>query len=439
MRVRLGLHFRITVHQRLHVRCPAGAHGRAVLLPEVLRVQRLRRGSATHADRVRSVDASQRLLQSSRTDRQQHVSDLRALMSARLHAAVNDAPDRKRSNRASRYGERMKELGIVVLLVLGGCSGGNSGPIAIADLKDAYVKAECTYAIRCGAVVDDDATCVALASQVFTAFAGKLGFDNMVAAVSAGKVTYDATAAGECVDAIQSTPCDVTALAARIPPTACVQTFTGSGAVGAACVIDEECASNNCQGHLPGVCTMGTCAASAAALGQSCANIGCTPPNYCDGTTCQALAAKGAQCSLPPSQDNPCGDELSCVAGICDSLPAEGSACTSSCAEIGDVCSATTMTCVKMGQVGAQCATQGDCAEDLLCDASSMKCVTLPTLGQPCGPYGCSAGLACTIGSDGICIALAANGATCDSSSSCQSYYCDIPTSGLCAPEPTCD
>ena len=76
-------------------------------------------------------------------------------------------------------------------------------PIAIDDFATAYNNAFCDKDVRCGAY-GDTSTCL---SGVFAHPDDETNVVD-VAIVAAGKATYDPNAAGNCIAAIEASPCD---------------------------------------------------------------------------------------------------------------------------------------------------------------------------------------------------------------------------------------
>jgi hypothetical protein len=143
----------------------------------------------------------------------------------------------------------------------------------------------------------------------------------------------------------------------------------GKLAAGAACVDDEQCASEFCK---KGDNACGACAALVAIGGV------CSPTEQC---------VKGADC-----RDGKCVAEIrNAAGGSCDASKSEY--CQS-----GLFCDFTTKTCKAPGAVGAACSSSAPCQRDLSCDATSKTCVkaTLAAEGQACsGTVRCQSGLVC--------------------------------------------
>ena len=72
----------------------------------------------------------------------------------------------------------------------------------------------------------------------------------------------------------------------------------------------------------------------------------CNPPSVCGGTTCGDRLPKDAACVDVGGLFNPCATGLKCTKSKCTPLPAEGEACTGTCAT-GLTCDFTAGKCIK--------------------------------------------------------------------------------------------
>lgn len=332
----------------------------------------------------------------------------------------------------------MRRLALLVLLAAA-CSGddGGGGPIAIDDLEGALVNTYCNLYVRCG-LVDDIATCHTLDLDVEAD-------PDLIAAVKAGKVIYHADQASACLAALGA-GCDRATFSENDSPLACDETFEGTVAAGGQCAINEECISRNCDtSACTEACCQGTCVGDTPPVrprvGEACttaATLRCVD-SYCDTGTglCTAYKANGEACE----------GGSQCVSGfcngtaICAELPATGQPCDlttgeSVCAEIGDTCSATSMTCVPLGLGGDPCTEARDCSPIYQCGASGT-CELRPTLGDECGtqafPSSCIDHSYCDQ-TTMQCTAPRPDGSTCQSDSECQSDSCDFATSTCTTP-----
>jgi len=342
-------------------------------------------------------------------------------------------------------------LARVAAMVIGlvGCDGeSQSTPVAIGDFETAYLQAYCAKQVRCG-VWEDEQTCLEV----------DFGHDHSsytfiragTAAVAAGKATYDANAAGDCVAAFASSGCDY---ASDHDAAACAKALVGLAAVGDPCANDEECASGSCsiEYQASNPCPAGICVAPPT-IGSSCSTgTYCGPSAYCDGTACRARGQDGDHCDSGYGQ---CADDYACVPaagftgpGTCRPEVADGEACVPGggsaypipCVEIGDFCSSDSKTCIRFRRLGDSCSQN-----DIGCSSRSnspmicgpqQKCILLPATGQPC-TTSCSDASYCA--PSGTCSPYAKNGASCSSSNDCESYYCDISSGrGICTAIPGC-
>ncbi|MGE5185109.1 MAG: hypothetical protein ACM31C_23735 [Acidobacteriota bacterium] len=333
---------------------------------------------------------------------------------------------------------------LVACVIAAGCGSDSSGggPIPIESLQASYNAYDCNELVRCG-LVSDVLTCGRLRLDV-----GSGVTPDLVAAVQAGTVIYDAAAAETCLAAITAS-CDRSVAftnTSRSAPAACDQMFTGTVAAGGVCAFDDECVSRYCSmascsttGQPLGTCVGSTAPTPRPALGEACTSNPSCIASYCDPTTvlCVALLPAGASCS----SNDACQLGLACKNATCTPLAPTGGACVSDndCRDVGDYCSAT-QTCTAFGVAGATCASDSDCSIYYRCDATSGTCVLRPELGQPCGPQplDCIDRSYCD-GTTGTCTALEADGLMCASSTQCQSNYCDFTTGvAQCGERPIC-
>jgi hypothetical protein len=262
---------------------------------------------------------------------------------------------------------------------------GSVAPVPIDDLVDATVAAACGALARCG-LLSDPQLCSALLEPV------PVGFDSLpasIAAVKAGKATYDAVRARQFVQAVAAAPCET--LAPVIPPT-CHGVFAGTAPDGSPCVAEAEClAGSFCLRPTAGSACAGTCTHdstrckfdSDCAAGQACE----LAPNA------TPMGAGNCVTPVPPGVANqPCGTGRTCAAGL---------ACVLADDQQSEICLPRVAS-------GESCEVSGQCPGlySSVCDPNSHKCVDLPRSG-PC------------LGAQQICNALTS--------------YCDRT-----APVPTC-
>ncbi len=294
--------------------------------------------------------------------------------------------------------------------VAAGCSGspaaltdgganhaGPSGAQACNDSATAY----CTQLSKCSAIAiasdyGDMATCVTRRVQSCT---------NGLAAPGTG--TTPATIEG-CVAAYATWSC--ADFSNGVPPAAC-KPQVGTGAIGASCAFDAQCASAFCQIPRGGEC--GVCAA-VPAPGASCADLAHCPSGlFCTkySQVCTLHATGGAACD----DDTTCGYGFRCVGA--DATTNTPGTCMAAVAVDGGACDRT-------GATGPGC----DSTLDLYCTKSDT-CAPYESApsGQPCkfvddaGTYTyCTGGASClvtpTTAQTGTCTGPAADGQPCDTS-----------------------
>jgi hypothetical protein len=328
---------------------------------------------------------------------------------------------------------RRSVLAVVVLAMTGaaGCSGG--GGIAVGDYLDRLVEAHCQYDVRCG-LFTDLASC--------EAFFTLRDDPSLAAAIDAGKSSYDADKAEQCVNQIANADCDRTTKEGRETPAVCSEVVTGTVQTGDACASSSECVSGACATPTCGMaCCLGTCVAAnaPAKLGEPCATRTCEVGLACDNAKmCVELLAAGAPCT----SGDQCAYGLGCAGspGTCKALPKVGEPCPDNvCTAFGATCSAG--TCIADGLPGAPCTVGTDCSPFYTCDATAHQCAAYPTLGMPCNTA-CSDDSWCNIPSgsgSGTCDAPQADGAACSYDVECTTHFCDSSAgAGRCAEPAVC-
>ncbi|MCE9571530.1 MAG: hypothetical protein K8W52_00090 [Deltaproteobacteria bacterium] len=304
------------------------------------------------------------------------------------------------------------------------CGGGSSVPVT--DLDTSLTDAYCQYLVRCG-VVESTARC----KQEL----GTGGFDTAAieGGVGAGKITYDADAAGDCVDAYANLSCNPGDKGNRVTPQACTDAIKGTVADGGACAISAECVSQSC--NVPAcdqACCPGTCNPTIAevAIGGSCASAPCVDGSYCATATkvCTALVASGGTCAA----SRECAFGTTCIDTKCQKPAGKGEACIvttdgGTCGTTGVFCNQTTMKCEGYLFSGATCDPAADaCAGYLICDETTMKCGDYPSVGEAC-TFSCKTGAFCDTATS-MCVATKADGTTCQFDDECTSNNCDTTT-----------
>ena len=204
----------------------------------------------------------------------------------------------------------------------GDSGGGDSqvpvfGEVVITDVPVAFALATCSYAYRCctdpeinlpyvssDAPVTTEAECDtanAASAQMYT-------LPRLLAGLAAGRMIFDAAAAGRCANEIANLPCG--GPAANVART-CEPFIIPLVAAGSGCILNEECVSGNCDqrgvtnANDDGVCstppTAGMPCSSVCAAGLSCELGG-------SGNACAPVAAPGEACT----------DGTACDTGACD-------------------------------------------------------------------------------------------------------------------------
>jgi hypothetical protein len=317
--------------------------------------------------------------------------------------------------------------------------------ISVEGVQAAFIDANCTHDVACG-LFPDSATC-------HVAYLGiDFGVDSsQIAAVKAGKVKYDASAARTCFNAIADAPCDQTAEAHRVLPPACAQVLAGTVGSGGNCVMDAECKSQSCNIPICVVtCCSGACVGDAplvpAPVGSACGGSAgpCVSDAFCDFTgtmTCTALYGSGMACQ----NDSECAFGLACAgssAPVCKTLPIVGEPCPDGrCRDDGTTCSSTTQTCVKVGLLGAACTTNTDCSHFYTC-GSAGACQATPIGGSCTSDNGCfesASYCALPTAGSGTCAVPQANGDPCTNDRDCESDHCeDTLQPPVCTDPPMC-
>jgi hypothetical protein len=335
----------------------------------------------------------------------------------------------------------MRKVLVVALAI--GCGGGHGGGLSLGDLPNAFLDALCQHEVNCGEFPDLD-TCRRGNNAIH------INTDPSVpAAVSAGKVIYNAGKARECVDAIASMTCDTTDGDERtFFPIPCFETSAGTLHAGDTCALGIECISGTCDvPSCPDACCMGTCTGDTPPafnlpIGAMCSSqlisSECEAAAFCDSTThmCTALKPDGATCN----NGNECDFGLGCAGSpkICKALPTLGEACPDNqCRDEGTVCLGT---CVKVGLAGDPCAADAACSTFYRCDTAMGKCAEGPGLGDPCTFSGeCWDHAFCDVPNGqtmGTCAPAEADGQPCNNNSDCASDNCNASnvceTKGVC-------
>jgi hypothetical protein len=246
----------------------------------------------------------------------------------------------------------------LLVLAAGSCGGASKPPgpgVGVPAVPDGtepiesfeadLIAAGCGWSHRCHGVASVDG-CVA----------GTIGLmsPSIVQDVQAGVVSYDPHLGYRCIQLTLNEPC--------LGPgdlEACVNAFTGTLAAGADCTMNLECASGSCvHSSCGGDCCPGTCADGTFTrdlpVGAACSSGICAEGEFCAGS-CHARVSEGGAC----------GPDAICQAGL-------------------DCYGSANPTCVRVGGVGAQCATAFCDMSEAVCDESTLVCAAPPQGGDAC-------------------------------------------------------
>jgi hypothetical protein len=300
-----------------------------------------------------------------------------------------------------------------VALGTAGCGGGSgpgSGPIPLSELPARAVDVICNAELACQAYPDSASCHAALHANL----------NQVQADVAAGKVKYDASQAGACLDSASTIlTCRLSAARER-QSSACAATFVGTVAEGGPCLVSEDCVSAHCNitNCAAAMCCAGTCVAAqptGVAVGGAC-----TSTNQCvDGAFCDFGAMASGTCAAVRPAGQPCTSSDQCVSGTaclptstaaaspraCTKPPGRGEPCMgiATCDDRGDFCDPTTMKCAARLGPGSACDPLAvPCVLYATCDMTTSKCVARGGVGAPCGAppaaSSCLSGLSCMNG-----------------------------------------
>jgi hypothetical protein len=188
-----------------------------------------------------------------------------------------------------------------------------------------------------------------------------------------------------CVDGACLRPRAAGEACGEAPCGPCLRCEDGSCVEATACelALGEGCG-------LRATCGRGTCV-ERAGLGEACDDRDCEVGLGCllSTLTCARMPAPGEPCAEVVGPG--CGPDAICEGGTCRALPAEGEACTGTCAG-GLVCASG--ACVRRAADGEPCDV--GCANGT-CGAGGL-CEPWPGSGEPCGDGACTDPLACGLG-----------------------------------------
>jgi hypothetical protein len=288
------------------------------------------------------------------------------------------------------------------------CSDPAPDPVELTDFSVQAADAVCDWATRCRHMPDRP-TC--------ERFIDPKSYDTRRAAdaIAAGRMSYDAAAAGACLQATRDAYC----LAVPFSDPSCSEMFVGLVAENGACTSDFECVGGgrclnpSCNGQ----CCVGSCGPP----------ITGTPPERADiGEPCETHddCVENAHCGFDR---------------ICAERPdTEGEPCVFGCARGDLYCDLDDLVCKAYAGAGELCDPSGDTAPP--CDEAWSYCDSVckdrPGVGDPCGvqPQTCIPTAYCD---NGTCKARGTTGDACSSNDQCD-VACNT-LSGSCVEYQTCE
>lgn len=345
------------------------------------------------------------------------------------------------------------------MVVLGPCEGDS---IAIGDLSDCFIAAQCEWLVTCIAFAPTVQACINQINE-----GGALDLDRIIESTTAGRTIYSGTAAATCLATLDTATCT------EQPGENCNDVFVGTIAEEGLCYLGEECSGigadcrhDNCDDQ----CCAGTCL-DAAPLGGDCSTrschdgdecvrvdgsipeyqcysgeqgIACTADYHCDsGLYCgpSLFCVPALTVNVGCDGNSQCLDPLTCVgenanAGTCRAVDTVGATCDYNCD--GDLfCNNTTGgptgICANKLGVNEICGSDSHCQPQLFCNNANNQCSMKPGLNMSCQNYSCSPGLFCTSElpgevSPGTCSAPRVAASSCNSSSHCATGICNYGT-----------
>jgi hypothetical protein len=300
----------------------------------------------------------------------------------------------------TRFGQTVRWVAALATAWVLGCGGGS----ASLDKPSAFCRA---YDQHFGQV---QWACVGGTGPV-----RDIGADNcdvLDAALAAGVISYDASAAAACLAEVDK---GLGGACVTNPP--CLSSvIKGHAAVGDACTNWMECPPGGGCGNNDGMsCPQHVCTAGGAVMGAACDSA--NGPSCVFGLECQTTASG--------------------TTGTCG-FPAGGAACPNGptdCQVFAEFCG-TDGTCHARVPVGASCAADAQsCAILATCDPTSHLCVAAGLKGQSCGGLNICWTGSCFMpdaNTAGMCKTALADGAACTDSSTCASGVCMGGTCATC-------
>ena len=333
---------------------------------------------------------------------------------------------------------RRSKRWFILSLLLAQNTGCGPAKVPLSDYERGVQSAYCDWASACGEFSDEQA-CLYYLGDDYTDLTLTADILN---GVDGGSILYDASQAGECLEALRSSSCGLYAFEDTLFASVCTDVFSGVVEDGQLCYVDLQCTSSWCDiESCESSCCVGTCLSipQGGAIGQACPLGLCDEGSYChwDTETCQALKAASAPCDYSEE----CANELLCLGGTCEPPRQEGEPCLDGqCGRMGVTCDPTSAICVSVQTAGEICNPNVDlCATGLVCNSDTHTCTVAPGAGEPCigqcSGYQVYCDYGDGFGAEGTCAYRKANGSTCTWSDECVSNYCD---NTICIEYPIC-
>ena len=211
----------------------------------------------------------------------------------------------------------------MLVAACGGDDSGSHGAVPLADFGTRIGTQYCGKAFECctteelpqlfiGADFTDEPGCI----DFYTRFFGFLT-PMYQASIDAGKMTYDAEHAADCVAAAGGLTCTQFAVHESALGGMCESPFIGLVANDAECAFDEECVSGYCDGDSIAPVKTGLCKTLPAA-GEACPSLDCAEGSQCQSGTCMPLKADGASCrNRDECASGACNGASTQTAGTC--------------------------------------------------------------------------------------------------------------------------
>ncbi|RLD03044.1 MAG: hypothetical protein DRI65_13735 [Chloroflexota bacterium] len=300
---------------------------------------------------------------------------------------------------------------------------------SVEAFQSAYGAAYCEMFVKCESFFSVGALRVPY--QGYSCHPGApRAWDETNAALAAGTIVYDATAAARCLEWFAASDCEGLFLELG---DACGDVWVPTIPPGGSCATQKECIDGRCitDAECPGTCV------AYGGVGAPCGGaLLCQSGLRCTGDGCRERGGLGTGCAVDPE----CSPELVCQGGVCAARPGAGETCspttsTSPCAG-SLVCAPSTSTCVVGGMEGDSCAST-PCAISVRCDEATDTCVRAVLPGGTCTvDVECPATFFC---GSGVCAPLPVPGEACVTAPFCARGACDSGACTLVLEGESCD